>query len=153
MTELENQSKVYKELRRQQVLKSDENVQSVPNVIENEYLNPFGLMEECEKRKLFQLSSSVPLLDKRANFRKKGSCHVKNYFIWLILGVLVFTEFEKFLSSTVKTSLNKYILIFQLRDMFNFWFNFNYSKPMHAFKHYAYKKRVYCYWRRLSDEK
>ena len=66
MTELENQSKVYKELRRQQVLKSDENVQSVPNVIENEYLNPFGLMEECEKRKLFQLSSSVPLLDKRA---------------------------------------------------------------------------------------
>ena len=35
MTELENQSKVYKELRRQQVLKSDENVQSVPNVIEN----------------------------------------------------------------------------------------------------------------------
>ena len=84
MTELENQSKVYKELRRQQVLKSDENirsVRSVPNVIENEYLNPFGLMEECEKRKLFQLSSSVPLLDKRANFRKKGSCHVKNYFI------------------------------------------------------------------------
>ena len=46
----------------------------------------------------------------------------------------------KFLSSTIKTSLNKYILIFQPGDMLNFWLNFNYSEPIHAFKHYAYKK-------------
>ena len=41
MTELESRSTVYKELRRQQILKSEENVQMVQNVIENEYLNPF----------------------------------------------------------------------------------------------------------------
>ena len=41
MTGLESRSTVYKELRRQQILKSEENVQMVQNVIENEYLNPF----------------------------------------------------------------------------------------------------------------
>ena len=41
MTGLESRSTVYKELRRQQILKSEENIQMVQNVIENEYLNPF----------------------------------------------------------------------------------------------------------------
>ena len=37
-------------------MKSEENVQMVQNVIKNEYLNPFGLMNECERRMLFHLS-------------------------------------------------------------------------------------------------
>ena len=48
MTGLESRSTVYKELRRQQILKSEENIQMVQNVIENEYLNPFVWMDECE---------------------------------------------------------------------------------------------------------
>ena len=32
----------------QQILKSEENVQRVQNVIENEYSNPFSFMDECE---------------------------------------------------------------------------------------------------------
>ena len=67
MIGLESCSTVYKELRPQQILKSKEHVQSVQNVIENEYLNPFGLMDECEKRKLFHLSSGVPLQDEIAD--------------------------------------------------------------------------------------
>ena len=66
MIELESRSTVYKELRLQQILKSEENVQRVQNMIGNEYLNPFGLMDECEKRKLFHLSSGVPLQDEMA---------------------------------------------------------------------------------------
>ena len=65
MTGLESRSTVYKELRPQQILKSEENVQMIRNVIE--YLNPFGLMDECEKRKLFLLSSGVPLQDEIAD--------------------------------------------------------------------------------------
>ena len=68
MTGLKRQSTVYKELRLQQLLKLKRNVQSVQNVFESEYLNPVGLMEECEKRKLVHLSSSVPLLDEKAKF-------------------------------------------------------------------------------------
>ena len=45
-----------------------ENVKNVQNVIENEYLNPFDLMEECEKQKLFHLRSCVPLPNERAIF-------------------------------------------------------------------------------------
>ena len=60
MTRLESWSTVYKELRPQQILKSEENVQRIQSVIENEYLNPFGSMDECEKRKLFHLSSAAP---------------------------------------------------------------------------------------------
>ena len=67
MTGLESRSTVYKELRPQQILKSEENVEMVQNVIENEFLNPFGLMDECEKRKLFHLSSGVPLQDEIAD--------------------------------------------------------------------------------------
>ena len=63
MTGLESQSIVYKELRLQQILKSEENVQRVQNLIENEYLNPFDLMNECEKQKLFHLSSGLLLED------------------------------------------------------------------------------------------
>ena len=47
MTGLESQSTVYKELRSQQILKSEQNVQMVENVVENEHLNAFGLMNEC----------------------------------------------------------------------------------------------------------
>ena len=49
MTGLESRSIVYRELRLQQISRSEENVQRVQNLIENEYLNPFGLMDECEK--------------------------------------------------------------------------------------------------------
>ena len=49
MARLERQSTVYKELWLEQVLKSKENVQSVQNVFESEYLNPGGLMEELSK--------------------------------------------------------------------------------------------------------
>ena len=37
------------------------------NVIENEYLNLFGLIDECGKRKLFHLSSGIPLQDEIAD--------------------------------------------------------------------------------------
>ena len=62
MTVWESKPTIYKELRPQEILNSEENVQRVTeqNVIENEYLNPFGLMDEREKRKLFHLSCSVP---------------------------------------------------------------------------------------------
>ena len=77
-------------------MKSVENIQSVQNFIANKYLNPFGLMDGFEKRKLFHLSSGVPLRDEVADkilstfckgkvytsyFRKKGSSPVKNYFM------------------------------------------------------------------------
>ena len=77
-------------------MKSVENVQRVQNLIENKYLNPFGLMDGFDKRILFHLSSGVPLKDEVADkilstfckgkvstsyFRKKGSSHVKNYFM------------------------------------------------------------------------
>ena len=68
MTGLESQSTVYKELRLRQVLKSKENIQSVQNVFESEYLNLVGLIKECEKRKLVHISSSVPLLGEKAKF-------------------------------------------------------------------------------------
>ena len=48
-------------------MKSEENIRRVQNVIENEHLNLFGLMDECEKRKLFHLSSGVPLQDEIAD--------------------------------------------------------------------------------------
>ena len=67
MIGLERQTTAYKALRLQQILKLKKNVQRVQNVTENEYLNPFGLMDECEKRKLFHLSSGVPLQDKIAD--------------------------------------------------------------------------------------
>ena len=66
MTRLESRSTVYKEFRRRQILKSEENVQRVQNLTDNEYLNPFDLMDECLKRKLFHLSSGIPLKDGRA---------------------------------------------------------------------------------------
>ena len=77
-------------------MKSVENVQRVQNLIENKYLNPFGLMDGFDKRILFHLSSGVPLKDEVADkilstfckgkvytsyFRKKGSSPVKNYFM------------------------------------------------------------------------
>ena len=66
MIGLESLSTVYEELRMQQILKSEENIHRVQNMIGNEYLNPFDLMDECEKRKLFHLSSGVPLQDEIA---------------------------------------------------------------------------------------
>ena len=80
MTGLESQPSLYKELRPQQILKSEENVRNVQNVIENEYLNPFGLIEDSEKQKLFNLSSGVPLPDEIADeilntFRKGQSLY------------------------------------------------------------------------------
>ena len=66
MTGLESRSTVYKELRRWQILKFEENVQRVQNLTDNEYLNLFDLMDECLKRKLFHLSSGIPLKGGRA---------------------------------------------------------------------------------------
>ena len=67
MTGLESWSTVYKELRPQQRLKSEENVQRVRNAIANEYLNSLVLKDECEKRKLLHLSSDVWLTDEIAD--------------------------------------------------------------------------------------
>ena len=67
MTGLESWSTVYKELRPQQILKSEENVQRVRNAIANEYLNSLVLKDECEKRKLLHLSSDVWLTDEIAD--------------------------------------------------------------------------------------
>ena len=101
---MRSRSIVYKELRPQQILKSEENVQRVQNIIENEYSNPFSFMDECEKRNLFHLSSGVPLQDKITDeilntfckgqvytsyFGKKGSCYVKNCFMPLFKGTIL----------------------------------------------------------------
>ena len=80
MTGLESQSKGYKELGPQQILKSAENVQRIQNVFENEYLNPVGLMDECEKRKLFHLNSGVPLQDEIADEILNTFCKEQNLY-------------------------------------------------------------------------
>ena len=63
-------------------MKSVENIQSVQNFIANKYLNPFGLMDGFEKRKLFHLSSGVPLRDEVAD--KILSTFCKEKFIRVI---------------------------------------------------------------------
>ena len=72
MTVWESKPTIYKELRPQEILNSEENVQRVTeqNVIENEYLNPFGLMDEsdeilntfCKRQRLYKLFRKERLL-------------------------------------------------------------------------------------------
>jgi len=61
MTGLSSSTTASKDLRPIQILKSEKNVQSIENVIQNEYINPFGLMDDRDKEKLVNLSSGVPI--------------------------------------------------------------------------------------------
>ena len=52
---LESSSTIYK------ILKSEENTKYIQNVIQNEYINPFGLIEENGKNKLVNFCSGIPI--------------------------------------------------------------------------------------------
>ena len=102
MIGLESLSTVYEELRMQQILKSEENIHRVQNMIGNEYLNPFDLMDECEKRKLFHLSSGVPLQDEIAEEILNTFC--KGQSLYELFRKERFLSCEKLFHATLQKS-------------------------------------------------
>ena len=62
-----SKSATNKDLSPTQILKSERNVQNIEKVIQNEYINSFGLMDHHEKEKLVNLSSGIPINDSDAD--------------------------------------------------------------------------------------
>ena len=61
MAGVHRQTEIYKPLRPSQIIKSEAMVSKVIQILEDEYINPFGV--QVDEEKLINLSSGVPLAD------------------------------------------------------------------------------------------
>ena len=84
MNGLNTSSTNYKATRPAQILKSETKISRTIDVIENEFINPFGIMDDCEKNKLVNLSSGLHV--------KENDEEMLNVFI---IGEQLANEFKK----------------------------------------------------------